>query len=144
MRTSRSSSRWSGDRRRSVWARPCEMRPSSVAPPVATTIPSPRPPTTAVPAKAIDRRSAIAASTGSGSIEVGSGTDSPVRTLRSTRSASLRQTRRSAGTMSPVRSSTTSPGTRSAARMSPGAPARRTRAVGAVASRSEASARSDR
>ena len=49
IRTSRSSSRWSGDRRRSREARLPAIRPNSVAGPMATTIPSPRPPTTLVP-----------------------------------------------------------------------------------------------
>ncbi len=64
------------------------MRPNSVVRPVATTTPSPRPPTTAVPAYAMAWHSAIAAPSGSGSTEPGSGSDSPVRTLRSKARAS--------------------------------------------------------
>ena len=135
IRTSRSISRWSGERRRSLPARAAEMRPNSVVRPVATTTPSPRPLTTAVPAYAIEWQSASAAPSGSGSIEAGSGSDSPVNTLRSTASASARTRRRSAGTTSPVRSRTRSPGTRSRVGTSSTRPPRRTRADGAAASR---------
>ncbi len=55
---------------------------------------------------------------GSGSVDASSGTDSPVRALRSTSSRSATVKRISAGTISPPRRRTTSPGTSSAAPMS--------------------------
>ena len=57
---------------------------------------------------------------------------------------SARRMRRSAGTTSPALSRTMSPGTRSAAGSSSTDPSRRTRAVGALASRSASNARSPR
>ena len=144
MRTSRSISRCSGERRRSRPPSAAEMRPNSVVRPVATTTPSPRPLTTAVPAYAREWQSASAAPAGSGSVEAASGSDSPVRTLLSTDSASDRTRRRSAGTTSPTRSSTRSPGTRSRVGTSSTRPPRRTRADGAAASRKASSAFSPR
>ena len=73
------------------------IRPSSLSRPVATTIPSPRPRTTDVPAYAIDRRSESGASTGSGAVAASTGTDSPVRRLRSMVGL-MQLTRKSAGT----------------------------------------------
>ena len=52
--TSRSSSVWSGDRRRPRDARLWAIRPNSVAVPMATMRPSPRPPTMLVPLYAIE------------------------------------------------------------------------------------------
>ena len=62
IRTRRSSSCWSGERRSIAPVRRPAIRPTSVPVPIATTIPSPRPPTTLVPANAIARRSATTAS----------------------------------------------------------------------------------
>ena len=116
MRTSRSSSAWSGDRRRPRSSAHRAIRPSSVAAPVATTIPSPSP--------ADDARSARRRSTAGrpgrcrlrpAPCDRCSGIDSPVRTLRSSCRRSTRNRRRSAGTTSPPDSRTTSPGTRLAA-----------------------------
>ena len=53
IRTSRSSSAWSGERWRSRLPSPPEMRPTSDVGPMATTTPSPRPATAHVPAYAI-------------------------------------------------------------------------------------------
>ncbi len=86
------------------------------------------------------RRSARAAPSLSGSTDAGSGSDSPVRALRSKLNASARNNLRSAGTTSPVRSSTMSPGTRSRVGTSSILPPRRTLAVGAAASRRASSA----
>ena len=144
IRTSRSSSDWSGDRRRSTEPSPFAIRPTSEAPPIAVTTPSPRPPTTLVPPYAIERRATSGASGGSGSGTAGSGIDSPVRMLRSMTRRSARRMRRSAATMSPARSRTMSPGTSPAAAVSTASPSRRTRAVGADASRNASSARSPR
>ena len=49
IRTSRSSSACSGDRRRSTEPSPLAIRPTSDVEPMAVTTPSPRPPTTLVP-----------------------------------------------------------------------------------------------
>ena len=92
-------------------------RPSSVAIPVATTTPAPRPPVTAVPWNAMLRRSASIDSSisGRGSTCLLTGLDSPVRAASLTRSAHDSVRRRSAATRSPGPSSTRSPGTSSAA-----------------------------
>ncbi len=144
MRTRRSSSRWSGERRRASVPSVPAIAPSSVEVPVATVSAEPRPPTTLVPAYAIAWRSASAASGTSGSAVACSGTDSPVSTLRSTTRFPPGKTRASAGTTSPAARSSTSPGTTSRAATSDRCPSRRTWARGATASRSSASARSER
>ena len=110
-RTSRASSSWSWRATTLRRRQPGRDPATSVAGPIATTIPSPRPPTTLVPEYAIDRRSARVLSTGPGSTTPGSGIDSPVSTLRSRTSRSARVKRMSAGTTSPTRNRTMSPGT---------------------------------
>ncbi len=68
-----------------------------------------------MPAKAIAVRSPIAASSATGRVDFSTGTDSPVSAASSIRSVFAPIRRRSAGTLSPEASSTTSPGTSSAA-----------------------------
>ena len=121
-------------------------RPSSVAIPVATTTPAPRPPVTAVPRNAMLRRSASSESSISGrdSTCLVTGVDSPVRAASLTRSAHDSVRRRSAATRSPGPSSTRSPGTSSAAGSSCIPPPRRTHTIGAVIALSAAIARSAR
>ena len=71
-------------------------------------------------------------------------TDSPVNMDSSALSVAASTSRKSAGTMLPSESSTTSPGTISLAGTMRGSPALRMRAVGAVMPRSTSSARSAR
>lgn len=104
------------------------MRPISVAGPVATATPTPRPAAMSVPEKAIGRRSPSGASRATFGMSLSTATDSPV----SAASCALRPrasiSRRSAGTRSPGSISTISPGTRSSAGMRERAPSRRTEA----------------
>ena len=91
-----------------------EIRPSSVSWPVATTTPLAVPYVTRVPLYAMPRRSPIPACRSTASALFSTGTDSPVRAASSTFSVRTPARRRSAGTLSPECSSTTSPGTSSA------------------------------
>ena len=146
IRTRRSSSRWSGERRRSRVAEAAGDPPDLGRGPVATTTPSPRPPTTLVPAYAIDRRSASGAS--GGVRRDAPPAPAPIRrSARSDRRAAGPRAvrRRSAGTTSPARSEDDVARRRSRppGRRRP-TPSRRTRAVGAEAARSASRARSPR
>ena len=108
------------------------IRPMAVAMPVETTSPRARPIVTAVPEKAMFRWSAgVAAPTsGSGTVILATGSDSPVRAASSIFSPGASSKRMSAVTISPCSSSTTSPGTTSAAGTTVTSPPRRTRACG--------------
>ena len=98
--------------------------PSSVRCPVATTIASPRPQATPVPAKTIEDRSAIAVSSATGADAFGTGTDSPVNADSSSSSRSCEARRASAATRSPSRNTSRSPGTTSSAGTSRSRPSR--------------------
>ena len=91
------------------------MRPISVATPVAVTTPTPLPDVTSVPENAMAERSPMPASswTGSGCLCVA--TDSPVSADSSICRLVVSINRTSAGTRSPDRNRTTSPGTSSSA-----------------------------
>ena len=124
--------RWSG-----VWPPACSCsssatRPRAVDIPVVSTMPAPRPYTTAVPLKATLRWSARTPSgtSGSGSVVFSAGSDSPVRAASLIRSARASRRRRSAVTMSPASRRTRSPGTSSGAGTMSVSPSRTTRAVG--------------
>ncbi len=106
------------------WIKPA-ICPISVAMPVPTTSPAPLPRVTTVPIKAIFRRSpkgVFGEHTTSAHLDTGS--DSPVKTASSTSRRSASPIRTSAGIISPVLSSTTSPGTSSAAGMTLSIPSR--------------------
>ncbi len=115
--------------RSTVWVR-WAMRPSSVPPAVATTMPRPTPLVTTVPAWSNDDRSesGVSASTGAGPLSTA--TDSPVSTASSAITAIPVTIRMSAGTRIPARISTMSPGTRVVASISPVRPSRSTRQCG--------------
>ncbi len=104
------------------------IRPTSVAGPVATATPMPRPAATSVPEKAIEDRSPIAAAGGTGSTDLAAAADSPVSTASSALRPQASISRRSAGTRSPGSSRTMSPGTTSAAGSCRRTPPRRTEA----------------
>jgi hypothetical protein len=106
------------------------MRPSSVESPVATTSPRARPVRTSVPANAI---AAVCLCTGR---------DSPVSRDSSSVKLVAATRRRSAGTLLPDSSSTTSPGTMSPASISRAAPSRSTSARGLTRLRSASAVRS--
>ena len=140
----RSSPSCRGVRRTSTPSIMPAMRPISVAGPVATTTPPPRPYVTAVPAKAMFRRSPRAVSSGRALTSFSTGNDSPVSAASSACRLTASKSRRSAGTRSPEASSTTSPGTRSRAGTSTSSPPRTAVAVGAAMRWSASSARSAR
>ncbi len=85
--------------------------PSSVSPPVATTIPFPAPELTVVPENNRLLRSPSGKSPLSGSVVFSTTVDSPVRMASSTRRLCASITRKSAGIRSPARITTISPGT---------------------------------
>ncbi len=119
--------------------------PNSVETPVAMTTPRPRPYVAAVPAYAMFFRSPTGKSGSSSALVCFStATDSPVRAASSIFRLTASMSRKSAGTLSPAESSTTSPGTSSRAGISFSTPSRRTLAVGAAMSRSASMARSAR
>ena len=91
-------------------ASPDAILPKLVEAPVPTTTPRPEPCWTIVPMNTHDDRSASARSA-TGATSLLTGKDSPVSTLSSLSSWSASSSRMSAGTMSPIRSATTSPGT---------------------------------
>ena len=107
---------------------PTAIFPKAVAMPVATTTPSPEPWWTMVPMKAHDGRSTAESEGGSGAVDFGAGSDSPVSTASSHSSPLASRSRRSAGTTSPTRSAMTSPGTRVVTSTLSSVPSRRTRA----------------
>ena len=103
-----------------------EMRPSSVRPPVLTTTAVAVPYVTSVPLKAMPVWSPRAASASTAEVDFSTGTDSPVRTASSMRRFLVCSRRRSAETLSPDASMTTSPGTSSDTGMVAVCPALRT------------------
>ncbi len=110
------SRRWSGVRVSVVSCSRPAIRPNSVAIPVATTTPVPRPYVTAVPLYAMFVRSPMdSVSSASAAVVLATGVDSPVNAASSILSAATSSSRRSAGTMVPTSRRTTSPGTSSAA-----------------------------
>ena len=106
---------------------PAAPRRASVCRPTATTTAVAWPETRVVPSYSIDVRSAAWASN-DGVENFFTGRDSPVRLDASTSTAVASRMRQSAGTTSPVASSTTSPGTSSVASMLATRPSRRTSA----------------
>ena len=100
---------------KAVWlcfsARPAAICPKAVRAPVRTTTPRADPWCTIVPMKAHPGWSCDWPST-TGATDLATGIDSPVSTPSSHSSSSTVSKRRSAGTRSPMRSDTTSPGTR--------------------------------
>ena len=88
------------------------MRPSSVPLPVATTSPVAVPEATSVPEYSMPCRSPRGASSATAPACLSQGRDSPVSTASLARRPLACRMRRSAGTLSPEASSTTSPGTR--------------------------------
>ena len=134
-RASTSSTSW-----RWVFFSPTEVvssaiSPNAVARPVAITAPSAWPPTTAVPMNSFASGSAC---------DFDTGRLSPVSALSSTRSSTEWVSARSAGTLSPADSSTTSPGTISRVSIIRSWPSRSTRAWCASIERSASSAFSAR
>mmetsp|Transcript_5514 Transcript_5514/g.18652 ORF Transcript_5514/g.18652 Transcript_5514/m.18652 type:complete len:242 (+) Transcript_5514:2814-3539(+) len=111
---------------------PCWIRPISVRIPVLSTTATAAPEDTIVEAKSIPGCPAGGAlASADGSVVLSTVTDSPVREASSTRMVVVRSStmRQSAGTLSPVRHSITSPGTSSeAGRSSTHSPFRRHRA----------------
>ena len=89
------------------------MRPNSLCGPVETTIPVPVPLAMTVPISAQLLNSPRAVPGGTGSTPFATGSDSPVRTDSSQVRATTDSRRMSAGTTSPRRRCTTSPGTSS-------------------------------
>ena len=87
------------------------IRPSSVDCPVAVSTARPRPRVIAVPAYTIEDRSASGVAVETGSIDLSTGTDSPVSVDSSTARPAAATRRPSAGTRSPSRRTTRSPGT---------------------------------
>ncbi len=110
----------------SAFAMSSEMRPTSVSSPMPTTTPAPVPNVTSDEAYAMLRRSARTVSRASASVPFPTGSDSPVRADSSICRSRLRKRRRSAGTLSPPWSRTTSPGTSSVAETRVCSPLRRT------------------
>ncbi len=106
------------------------IAPSSVPAPVAYTTPVPRPLTTIVPAYPTPGRSPRPVSAATVSVDLPTGSDSPVSIDSSTSRACASTRRMSAGTRLPDSSSTTSPGTREALATSRRRPPRTTRACG--------------
>ena len=96
-----------------VLRRPTAILPNAVADPVATTTPRPEPWCTTVPMNAHDGRSSGRVRGGRLRVVLSPAIDSPVSTASSHSSWFASISRTSAGTMSPTRSATTSPGTRS-------------------------------
>ena len=107
------------------------IRPISVWAPVATTTPRPVPAAINVPLNAIEVRSPKEASFVTGAVAFSTAIDSPVNIASCTRRPLAASNRRSAGTLSPASSRTTSPGTNSAASMLIREPPRNTEACGA-------------
>ncbi len=105
------------------------IRPISVAVPVAVTTPTPWPAATSVLEKSMLDRSPTPASAPTASTFLAAATDSPVRADSSTRRFVAWISRTSAGTRSPERTRTTSPGTTSSASTRAHAPSRRTSAL---------------
>ncbi len=124
----------------STWPSMAVMWPISVSAPVAVMTPTPEPAATVVPEKAMGERSPRSASAATGSSCLSEGRDSPVSADSSMRSEVASMRRRSAGTLSPARRRTMSPGTRSWASTVSQVPPRRTSEVGESMSRMEASA----
>ena len=91
------------------------MCPISVPAPVAVTTPVPLPVSTSVPENAMDVRSPIPASASTGSVPLTTASASPVSADSSMCRLVAASMRRSAGTLSPADSFTTSPTTSSAA-----------------------------
>ena len=116
------------------------MRPISVSCPVPVTTPRPEPAATVVPEKAMQERSPSGASAATGRVFLSAATDSPVRADSSTRRLAVLNRRRSAGTLSPARSLTTSPGTSWSESTVIQLPSRRTSEAGESISRIAASA----
>ena len=134
----------SGVARVSVASSRSAMRPVSVPRPVDTTRPPACPATTRVPAKAMQVRSAMPLSAATGSTPLETAVDSPVNEASVTCSARASKRRRSAGTLSPAASHTTSPGTSVTASMRRRWPARSTVTSLATLRASAASASSAR
>ena len=119
------------------------MRPISVCMPVAVTMPTPCPAEMPVPENSMFLRSAaphVSSHTAFALLLLG--TDSPVSALSSACKCTLSKSRRSAGTTSPARIDTTSPGTSASAEMTARLPSRSTSACGAESVRSASNARS--
>ncbi len=89
------------------------IRPISVFPPVATTMPFPCPDATNVPEKAIQLRSPSAACSSTERVSFSTATDSPVRIDSCIDKPWASNKRKSAGTLSPASIKTISPGTSS-------------------------------
>ncbi len=109
--------------------RPTEIFPNAVRVPVETTTPLPAPWWTTVPMNAHDDRSRAESPPGAPATAFSTGCDSPVSTASSHSSWIASSSRRSAGTMSPTRIETTSPGTSCAVGAVIWTPSRQTRAV---------------
>ncbi len=120
------------------------IRPISVSWPVATTTQRPEPPATIEEENAIERRSPTPAPASTASVDFSAASDSPVSADSSMRKLLDCTRRRSAGTRSPLRSRTMSPGTISSASTSVHDPSRRTVALGESMSRMPSSAFSAR
>ena len=128
----RASWRWRGVSVFSTcWTIPA-IFPSWVFIPVAMTTPFPRPASTRVPMYAMFRRSARNVLGGSGAMPFDTAMDSPVREASFRRRLAASINRRSAGTLSPAPSRTTSPGTSSRAGITLASPPRTTCARGAA------------
>ena len=118
------------------------MFPTSVRMPVATTTPTARPYVTIAEAYAMLLRSPNGQSSGNfASASFSAGTDSPVKDASWIFKFADSINRKSAGTMSPSLSMTTSPTTNSRAGIMRSSPWRNTRAVGALILRSASSDR---
>ena len=127
---------------------PCKappIRPSCVRPPVAVTSTVPYPADTSAPENTNGRSSPPGANgpdSPSRAARLRTGTDSPVSSDSSTDRSLASSTRASAGTRSPSRNSTRSPGTTSRPAMRTCCPSRTTSARGLDRSRRASSARS--
>jgi len=118
------------------------MRPISVCVPVPTTTPRALPERTTVPINAHAPKAASAPRTHAATLSAG--IDSPVSIASSQASPCAVKRRRSAGTISPTASVTTSPGTNSDASISHAIPSRCARAMCRTCARRSAIARTER
>ena len=132
VRPIRSTSRCRGVRSSSVWPSSRATWPISVPMPVAVTTARPRPLATAVPLKAMSKRSPRATSSGRVATSLSTGSLSPVSDASATLSARASTSRASAATASPSASTSTSPGTTSVAGTRRTSPSRTTPACAAA------------
>lgn len=105
---------------------PAAILPNSVWAPVVTTIPRALPAFTTVPISAHPDSSASGVAASTASVDLSTGSDSPVRTDSSQPRPVTSSSRMSAGTTSPNRRSTTSPGTKAVTSTVTGCPSRMT------------------